>query len=152
MNVRPDFSPIHCPAPDLRKPGPYSPPLVLEFARSQPVYAGMDDTSDYAKAAAARSAVSDKNIADAFGDLMQDLHNYPAAVETFVDQVNARAEELARQTTITLSPDGKWCGIAMDAIAALQSILTIADSRVSLPTAIKFHDIARPVLKKAGAK
>lgn len=43
-----DYTPVPCPLPDERKSGPRIAPPVLEFARVQPCYEGMDDVSDYA--------------------------------------------------------------------------------------------------------
>jgi len=47
MNAR--FAPIPCPLPDERKPGPCSPPPVLEFARAQPDYEMQDDMGEYSQ-------------------------------------------------------------------------------------------------------
>jgi hypothetical protein len=70
------FAPIPCPLPDQRKPGPHSPPPVLEFARAQPARIKPTDydaltTQAECRELTIRTALNDSDIANALSLLFE---------------------------------------------------------------------------------
>lgn len=106
MNDR--FAPIYSDIPHLRKPGPSSPPPILEFARAQPDFVAMDDVADFAQTV---PRIKPTDI-----DALMELED---ADEGEVEAV----QELLSQRPVS-TPNGKYVGIAMDACEALRQIIT----------------------------
>lgn len=131
-------------------------------------YEAADDMGEYAsqlseaQKSAARTVITDANTSMAFAEAFEELKRQigewkPTARQSaqleFVVSVEERSIDLATHNAPAKpTPNGKLAGVAIDAIAALQSILAIAEERVSIPTYIRLRDIANPILQRAGVR